>query len=186
MWGVRGGTSPGSRGPTPAWALLQGVLTALGQDKAATLLGVVPRQVCHIDTENVVGHEAEHIHVARVFCMCGIVGGPAEAARGDLIRQLSIRVLPSRKEQPVTAGGRWAQCAGPGQVPRVLGREGLEVGLEGAWCSIPPPREGTPSPEAPRWTGPRLSLHASTRPGARWLVRAAALSFGNLGHSCLN
>lgn len=99
-----GGAGPGSVGPNPAWVLLQ-VLTALGQDKAATLLGAVARLVCHVDAENVVGHEAEHIHVARVLCVSGIVRGPVEAAGGDLILQFSVGVLPSRTEQPVTASG---------------------------------------------------------------------------------
>lgn len=69
---------------------VQGILTAFSQDKAAALLGVVARMVCHVDTENVVGHVLEHIHVARVLCMRGIVGGPAEAAGGDLVLQFSI------------------------------------------------------------------------------------------------
>lgn len=63
----------------------RGILTALSQDKAATLLGAIAGLICHVDTENVVGHEVEHIHVARVLCVCGIVGGPAEAAGGDLV-----------------------------------------------------------------------------------------------------
>lgn len=175
--GGAGGTGPGSRGPSPAWALLQGVLTALSQDEAAALLGVVPRQVCHVDTEHVVGHEAEHIHVARVFCMCGIVDGPAEAARGDLIHQLSIRVLPSRTEQPVTAGGRLAQCAGPGQAPGILGGRGLKWGWRAPGAAIPPLRKDTP-PESAPVDGSRLSLQASRRPGARRLIGAAALSSG--------
>lgn len=85
------------------------VLTVLSQDKAAALLGVVARLVCHVDTENVISHEVEHIHVACILCVRGVVGGPVEAAGGDLILQLAIWVLPSRTEQPVMAEGRWAQ-----------------------------------------------------------------------------
>lgn len=93
--------SPQLRGPE--------VLTVLSQDKAAALLGVVARLVCHVDTENVISHEVEHIHVACILCVRGVVGGPVEAAGGDLILQLAIWVLPSRTEQPVMAEGRWAQ-----------------------------------------------------------------------------
>ena len=69
---------------------VQGILTAFSQDEAAALLGVVAGLVCHVDTENVVGHELEHIHVARVLRMRGVVGGPAEVAGGDLVLQFSI------------------------------------------------------------------------------------------------
>lgn len=93
--------SPQLRGP--------GILTVLSQDKAATLPGVAARLVCHVDTENVVSHEVEHIHVARILRMRGVVGGPVEAAGGDLILQLSIWVLPSRTDKPVMAEGQWAQ-----------------------------------------------------------------------------
>lgn len=96
--------SPQLRGP--------GVLTILSQDKAATLPGVVARLVCHVDTENVVSHEVKHIHVACILRVRGVVGGPVEAAGGDLILQLAVRVLPSRTEQPVMAEGQWAQGQG--------------------------------------------------------------------------
>ena len=82
----------------------KGVLTAVSQDKAATLLGMIARLVCHVDAENVVSHELEHIHVACVLRMRGIAGGQAEAARGHLFLHFSIQVLPSRTEELVTAG----------------------------------------------------------------------------------
>lgn len=44
--------------------------------------------------------------MARVLGMRGIVGGPEEAAGGDLVLQVSVWVLPSRREHPVMPGGR--------------------------------------------------------------------------------
>lgn len=49
------------------------VLTALSQDKAATLLGVVARVVHHVDGENIIRHESRQGHVARVLHVCGVV-----------------------------------------------------------------------------------------------------------------
>lgn len=52
------------------------VLTALSQDKAATLLGVVARLVRHVDNENFIGQELRQAHMARVPYMCGVVARP--------------------------------------------------------------------------------------------------------------
>lgn len=94
MWTRGEGWPRGAWAPAPTWAPLgsgaRGILTALSQDKAATLLGVIARLICHVDAENVVGHEVEHVHVARVFCVRGIVRGPAEAAGGDLVHEFSV------------------------------------------------------------------------------------------------
>lgn len=87
---------------------------------------MVARLVCHVDTENVIAHEGKHIHVARVLGMCGIVAGPAEAAGGDLILQVFFRVLPSRTEQPVTAGGRRGSMHSIRADAQNRGKEGLE------------------------------------------------------------
>lgn len=74
------------------------VLTALSQDKAATLLGVVARVVHRVDNENIIGHESRQGHVARVPHMCGVVARPVQAARGFLVLQLLVFILPSGTE----------------------------------------------------------------------------------------
>lgn len=83
-----------------------GVLTAFSNDKAAALLGVVARLVCHVDTENVISHEVEQIHVAHVLCVRGVVGGPVEAAGRDFVL-VWIQALPLGTEQLVRVGAWW-------------------------------------------------------------------------------
>lgn len=70
------------------------VLTALSQDKAATLLGVVARLVHHGDNENFIGHELRQAHVARVPCMCGVVARSVQAAGSFLVLKFLIFILP--------------------------------------------------------------------------------------------
>lgn len=95
--------------PAPTQGLLSsgvGVLTAFGNDKAAALLGVVARLVCHVDTENVISHEVEQIHVAHVLCVRGVVGGPVEGAGRDFVL-VWIQALPAGPEQLVRVGAWW-------------------------------------------------------------------------------
>lgn len=88
------------------------VLTALSQDKAATLLGAVARLVHHVDNENFIGHELRHAHVARVPYMRGVVARPVQAAGGFLVLKFLVFILPSGTEQTVMAGDSGAQCPG--------------------------------------------------------------------------
>lgn len=74
------------------------VLTALGQDKAATLLGVVARLVHHVDDENFIRHELRQAHVARVPYMCGVVARPVQAAESFLVLKFLVFILPSGTE----------------------------------------------------------------------------------------
>lgn len=195
----------GARGSAPAWAPLcskvPGILTALSQEEAAALLGVTSGRVCDIDTENVVGHEVKHIHMARVLGMRGVVGGAEEAAGGDLVLQVSIWVLPSRREHPVMPGGR----RGSLHAARSSGLGGFEVRLRrgGGVVTVHQqfPREGVPSPEAfltgcvwarlvclqgtgnsPPYIGQRLStLEFSARPLLPSLSLSLPLSIPSAG-----
>lgn len=185
-----GGEPPsGPWGSAPTWVLLcsgvPGLLTAVGQDEAATLLGVTSGLVRDIDAENVVSHEAKHIHVAHVLGMCGVVGGPVEAAGGDLVLQFSIWVLPSRTEQPVMARGQRGSV-------HTARNFGAGRDLRGGW--------GVGSPGPPMLSQGRCCLPGSSPDGLCLGLacmpprneeltishKAATLNFGNLGHSCLD
>lgn len=74
------------------------VLTALSQDKAATLLGVVARLVHHVDNENVIRHELRQAHMARVPHLCGVVARPMQAAGGFFVLKFLVFILPGETE----------------------------------------------------------------------------------------
>lgn len=70
------------------------VLTALSQDKAATLLGAVARLVHHVDSENVIRHELRQAHMARVPHMCGVVARRVQAAGCFFVLKFLVFILP--------------------------------------------------------------------------------------------
>ena len=88
--------------------------------------------------------------MARVLRMGGIVGGPEEAAGGDLILQFFICVMPSKTEQPVMAGGQQGSGLRVRAQAQNLGAgRDLRWGWGVTWSSYSFPREDIPSLKQP-------------------------------------